>query len=285
MALTCSVVGAQAGEVFKYKDEHGKWVFTDKQPTSSKSEKLSYRAKESKKLKPKLYIETIDTENFLQVENPFFAPVEIEITSESFPAGKIIKVIPAKSIATLFTSKKSIAAYRVRWLLGDPTANEQAYNYSFPVFSRMPHTITQSFNGPFSHNNTYSRYAVDIGMKVGTYIAAARAGTVVSVKEDYHMSGTSNYFLDKANYVMVMHDDGTYATYAHILLGTAMVKPGDRVEVGERLARSGSSGFSTGPHLHFVIHKNIGFKWVSIPFNFIDDKGNGCGSFLTTQKH
>ncbi|MBU2713367.1 hypothetical protein [Zooshikella harenae] len=64
---------------------------------------------------------------------------------------------------------------------------------------------------------------VDIGMKVGTYIAAARPGTVVSVKKDYHMRGTSNYFLDKANYVMVMHDDGTYATYAHILLGTAMV--------------------------------------------------------------
>ncbi|MBU2713368.1 hypothetical protein [Zooshikella harenae] len=156
MALTCSVVGAQAGEVFKYKDEHGKWVFTDKQPISSKSEKLSYRAKESKKLKPKLYIETIDTENFLQAENPFFAPVEIEITSESFPAGKIIKVIPAKSTVTLFTSKKSIAAYRFRWILGEYTAEVQAYNYSFPVFPRIPHTITQSFNGSFSHNDEHS---------------------------------------------------------------------------------------------------------------------------------
>ena len=87
------------------------------------------------------------------------------------------------------------------------------------------------------------------------------------------MGGKDKYFLDKANYVKVLHEDGTYAIYAHILRATAAVKPGDSVQVGDVLARSGSSGYSTGPHLHFVIRKNVGLKTVSIPFKFISDAG------------
>ena len=87
------------------------------------------------------------------------------------------------------------------------------------------------------------------------------------------MGGRKKYFLDKANYVKILHEDGTYAVYAHILQGTAMVKPGENVQLGQRLARSGSSGYSTGPHLHFVIQKNVGLKTHSIPFVFKDAEG------------
>jgi murein DD-endopeptidase MepM/ murein hydrolase activator NlpD len=110
-------------------------------------------------------------------------------------------------------------------------------------------------------------------MDVGTYLTAVRTGTVILVKDDYHMSGTTRYFLDKANVIQVLHYDGTFASYAHILMDTAMVKEGDKVARGERLARSGSSGFSTGPHLHFSIVKNVGIKNISIPFQFVDNKG------------
>ncbi len=93
------------------------------------------------------------------------------------------------------------------------------------------------------------------------------------IKEDYHHSGTSKFFADKANHVAVVHDDGTYAIYAHILPDSTVVKPGERVEPGDRLARSASSGYSTGPHLHFVIRRNTGLRTESVPFRINNRDG------------
>ncbi len=96
---------------------------------------------------------------------------------------------------------------------------------------------------------------------------------MVQVKDNYHMGGTDEYFLDKANYVQVMHEDGTFAIYAHLLLGTAKVKPGDRVAAGTPVGQSGSSGYSTGPHLHFVVSRPGDFAYPSIPFQFLNASG------------
>lgn len=103
-------------------------------------------------------------------------------------------------------------------------------------------------------------------MQVGDGIHAARDGLVVGVKDDYHMGGVDRFFLDKANYVRVLHSDHTFGVYAHILLGSAVVKVGDRVKAGDLLASAGTSGYSTGPHLHFVIQRNDGNQIVSEPF-------------------
>ncbi|MDE1461299.1 peptidoglycan DD-metalloendopeptidase family protein [Spartinivicinus poritis] len=262
-----------AGEIYKYKDENGKWIFTDKKPASNKGEKIEYKNDNKKRVRPRVFVKNIDGVNQLIVKNPFYAPIEIEIYSSIFDQNRLHKVLPEKSTTVVYSSQQNIPRYRYRWLMGDPAAQEINYNYLFPVLSKSKHQVTQSFNGRFSHYQAPNKYAVDIAMPVGTYIRAAREGVVVQVKEDYHMSGTSGYFLDKANYVKVLHSDGTYAVYAHILLGTSLVKAGDKVSAGDKLARSGSSGFSTGPHLHFVIRKNAGRKLVSVPFVFIDNNG------------
>lgn len=264
-------------QVYKYKDAKGNWVYSDKQPiTDLAYEKLHYKKTDKKQIHPTLYTvvgdENDKNKHFLMVKNPLFSPVQVGFIS---PINQklIHKVIPARASEIVLQSNQAIAKVGYSWRMGDPKISVDNYTYHTPFLTKAGHEITQGFNGRFSHQGEYSRYAVDIAMPVGTNLHAVRAGTVVWVKDDYHMSGRTQYFLDKANVVKVMHDDGTFALYAHILMDTATVEVGDKVVAGQLLARSGSSGFSTGPHLHFMIFRNVGFKMVSIPFNFADKQG------------
>ena len=274
--LLCFFAGyftiCHAGQVYKYKDDNGNWVFGDKPPNKEqKFETLKFATVKKPTSKIKLnYVK--NNEGFtLHAKNTFFTPIEIEIKHSDTKA-LLRKIIPARSSTELFHSAKKKKNLKYRWVLGDPTSIADNYQYHAPFSSPKEHRVTQAFNGKFSHTNDYNKYAVD--MDVGTYLTAVRSGTIIWVNDNYHMSGTSNYFLDKANRIKVLHDDGTFSLYAHILMDTALVKVGDKVVVGDRLARSGSSGFSTGPHLHFAIIKNVGFKNIAIPFKFIDNNGS-----------
>jgi murein DD-endopeptidase MepM/ murein hydrolase activator NlpD len=72
----------------------------------------------------------------------------------------------------------------------------------------------------------------------------------------------------------VLHEDGTMAVYAHLQPESVIVRPGQRVNTGQRLGASGNTGFSTGPHLHFALQVNRGMELVSIPFRM--DAPNGA---------
>ena len=269
LAFICAT--AAAG-IYKYQDENGKWHFSDKAPDPKKSpdvETVHYK-QAKKQAKPSVVIKSNGDTFEVVVDNPFHAPVEVVIRSTMFKSGARRQVIAANAETVLLSKVKKTAEYKLYWVIGDPKAEHDQQQYQFPVSSRKLFRITQSFNGKFSHTRRPNKYAVDIGMPIGTYIAAARGGVVLRVKDDFHMGAAKKYFLDKANVIQVLHEDGTYATYAHILLGSALVKPGDKVAAGDRLARSGTSGYSTGPHLHFVVQKNTGFKTVSQSFYYVD---------------
>ena len=66
----------------------------------------------------------------------------------------------------------------------------------------------------------------------------------------------------------ILHDDGTYAVYAHLNWNSIRVTPGDRVAAGEYIADSGNTGFSSGPHLHFAVLRNFGMRVESVPVRF-----------------
>lgn len=262
-------------EIYKYKGKNGNWVFGDKRKAHNQSaEKLAIKKKAHELNRPIVVKHKVDNKHQLIVINPYHAPIDLKIKSTAFANGFLQKTIKADSTEILFQNAQSIPEYKYGWILGDPEAAPSEEPYLFPVGTKQAYRITQSFKGRFSHYREPNIYSVDIAMPVGAYISAARSGTVIWVKDDYHMSGAKAYFLDKANYINVLHDDGTYAVYAHILQGTAEVKPGDKVAQGQRLARAGSSGYSTGPHLHFVIRKNQGFSSRSVPFDFMSDSGH-----------
>lgn len=88
---------------------------------------------------------------------------------------------------------------------------------------------------------------VDFPVPTGTSVKAVASGKVVSAG----WAGAYGYE------VVVRHDDGRYSQYAH--LSSLHVRAGQQVGTGQRIARSGSTGNSTGPHLHFEIRTGPGY--------------------------
>ncbi len=78
----------------------------------------------------------------------------------------------------------------------------------------------------------------------GTPVIASRSGTVEVVQRS-----NSGY----GNMVLINHHDGYKTRYAHMISGSITVKVGDYVEAGRTIGRVGSTGNSTGPHLHFEV--------------------------------
>ncbi len=85
---------------------------------------------------------------------------------------------------------------------------------------------------------------IDIGAKYGVSVLAADDGTVV----------ISQYSSSYGNYIVLSHGNGITTLYAH--LSTRGVKVNDKVEQGQVIGKIGSTGASTGPHLHYEVSKN-----------------------------
>jgi len=95
--------------------------------------------------------------------------------------------------------------------------------------------------GPFPHFHT----GIDLAAALGTPVLAAADGIVVAVA---HTS------VGYGNYVMIAHGGGVITLYAHLL--ETDVGLGDRVARGKKIGLEGSSGLSTGPHVHFEVRIN-----------------------------
>ncbi|WP_328552147.1 transglycosylase family protein [Streptomyces sp. NBC_00358] len=98
-----------------------------------------------------------------------------------------------------------------------------------------------------SHWSKGYHTGVDFPVPTGTSVAAVAAGHVVS-------SGWGGSF---GYQVVIRHADGRYTQYGH--LSAISVKAGQSVVAGQRIGRSGSTGNSTGPHLHFEVRTGPGF--------------------------
>ncbi|MFJ7175747.1 transglycosylase family protein [Streptomyces massasporeus] len=88
---------------------------------------------------------------------------------------------------------------------------------------------------------------VDFPVPTGTSVKSVAAGSVVSAG----WGGSFGY------QVVVRHADGRYSQYAH--LSAISVREGQSVSAGQRIGRSGSTGNSSGPHLHFEVRTGPGF--------------------------
>jgi murein DD-endopeptidase MepM/ murein hydrolase activator NlpD len=172
------------------------------------------------------------------------------------------------------TDAPSEVRYEYGYVIGDPAARHQPMQpYRAPFAVAQAFEVTQAPPNAVTHVTPGSRHAIDIAMPVGTAVHAAREGVVINVAAKHFRSGLTPQSMDDANFIEILHDDGTHAIYAHLQLDTVRVKRGQRVARGEYIANSGNTGFSSGPHLHFVVVRNAGMQSVSVPLTFAGPGG------------
>ncbi|MFF5967477.1 M23 family metallopeptidase [Streptomyces collinus] len=106
----------------------------------------------------------------------------------------------------------------------------------------------------------------DFAVPSGTQVVATHGGTVVKAGGNGAGDGPAY-----GNAVVIKHGNGTYSQYAH--LSKVTVRIGQIVKTGQEIAKSGNTGNSSGPHLHFEIRTTPNYGSAVDPVKFLRAKG------------
>ncbi|MCF3964006.1 M23 family metallopeptidase [Streptomyces fuscigenes] len=125
--------------------------------------------------------------------------------------------------------------------------------------------LTAGFDDSGSHW-IHKHSGQDFAVPIGTDVHAAHTGTVV--KAGPHGAGDGDAY---GNAIVIKHSDGKYSQYAH--LSRIEVHVGENVKTGEEIAKSGNTGNTTGPHLHFEIRNTPNYGSAINPVTFLHEMG------------
>lgn len=287
LCLLLALAGpAQAEKLYKYRDANGTVVFSDRQPESATDVEVSQVSVAGAKSRFGVRKTGTDENCTLVAINEYRGPVEVRIDLPRTNNIAADCTLPARFVIPAASERKTVRLWRVQprqgfsytyshsHVPGDPRAEHRPPKpYRLPVPAGREFLISQAFDGTRTHTDPQSRFAVDIAMPEGTPIVAARPGVIMDVANDFFTGGADARFMERANYIRVLHDDGTMAIYAHLRLETVRYPVGARVEEGAVIAEAGSTGYSSGPHLHFAVQKNFGMELRSLPFVFAGRDG------------
>ncbi|MBF8758060.1 peptidoglycan DD-metalloendopeptidase family protein [Pseudomonas guariconensis] len=279
LMLFCALLTVSASSVgmtlYKTTDAYGVVSYSEQPSPGAKAFVL--REPMFERLERQVRLRTVDFAGGTRffARNDLFAPVEVELRLQRLAnvqggnAPRIVRrVVPPRSTQVLtvlaaLPGEQVKYESKLRYALGDPARRPQAFQYPFP-WRGGPFRLSQGPNGRFSHFGPKGRYAMDIAMPEGTPIVAARGGVVVKIENNQTGRGNN----PAGNFVRILHPDGTMGVYLHLMRGSVVVSEGQRVLQGAPLAKSGNTGNSSGPHLHFVVQRNVGLALESIPYQF-----------------
>ncbi len=281
--LTATCV-ASAQTLYKYRGENGEWMYSDKPPPDPQAvDEVRNLVTGSRRGRVTVETRAVGGQLEFIARNQFHAPVEVALRFKKLasiqypnPDADLVWVLPAQGSETLLsldilaTGGAPVAEYEYEYMVGRPNVRHQPDAlYRVPVAIATDYPITQAYPDTITHRTKDSFHAVDIAMPIGTDIFAARGGIVFDVSSDNYKGGTDpEQHGNAANVVQILHDDGTFAIYAHLNWNSIRVRPGDRVVRGQFIAESGNTGFTTGPHLHFAVVRNTGLELESVPVRF-----------------
>jgi len=199
------------------------------------------------------------------VHNEEFCPVTIEIKFDLKNLESSLKedfiVVPASTkafrICDLSIKNKQKAfsfTYTVNLNYGNHLEEryDKDFEYYLPFAKGESIVIGQGYNGTFSHKGENS---LDFELDEGSAVHAARGGVVCAVVENNTKHCTNSECSQYNNFILVYHDDGTFAEYSHLQKNGALVAKGDSISIGQKIGISGNTGWSSGPHLHFMVFK------------------------------
>ncbi|MGW6544317.1 M23 family metallopeptidase [Streptomyces massasporeus] len=170
--------------------------------------------------------------------------------AEAVKAEKAAKVAAAKKAAEKKAAAKKAAAKKAKPSWVDPVKK---------------YSLSASFaqnGGMWASKHSGQDYAVPSG----TQVVAAHGGTVVKAGGNGAGDGVAY-----GNAVVIKHGNGTYSQYAH--LSKVTVHVGQIVKTGQEIAKSGNTGNSSGPHLHFEIRTTPNYGSAIDPVKFLRAKG------------
>ncbi|MEU7721894.1 M23 family metallopeptidase [Streptomyces tibetensis] len=170
--------------------------------------------------------------------------------AEAAKAEKAAKAAAAKKAAEKKAAAKKAAAKKAKPSWVDPV---KKYTLSA--------TFAQN-GGMWAHKHSGQDFAVPSG----TQVVAAHGGTVVKAGGNGAGDGPAY-----GNAIVIRHGNGTYSQYAH--LSKVEVRIGQIVKTGQEIAKSGNTGNSSGPHLHFEIRTTPNYGSAVDPVKFLRAKG------------
>jgi murein DD-endopeptidase MepM/ murein hydrolase activator NlpD len=286
LLLALPLGGPRAQSVHAYRDASGQWVFTDRgtSPDRAQGEALTLAHTPEAM---RVAIERSDAGGIMRLTavNDCLCVVtlRVAITQSDFtelPRGASYPVtLEPRTRQVLVEARESTdmrAQVRFESLaaLGSPRAKHNPPRpYRVPFAVGTTNRISQAYPDHFTHATPDSVYAVDFALPDGSAVYAARTGTVINVRHDSFRGGTGAVMADQANLIEILHDDGTIAVYGHLHWDSIRVRIGQHVALGEYIADSGNTGFSSGPHLHFAVWRNSGESDVSVPLEFAGPAG------------
>jgi murein DD-endopeptidase MepM/ murein hydrolase activator NlpD len=171
-------------------------------------------------------------------------------------------------------ARKSKYQISCDWTIGDKDAlHDEEQLYLLPYESGKSFRVLQGYGSRFSHVGL-EQYAVDFNMSIGTPVHAARAGVIARIEESNDIGCWQDGCGAYANYIVIVHNDGTTGEYYHLQQNGALVDVGDHIIAGEKIGLSGNTGHTTMPHLHFAVYRAA--EWgntQSIPVRFLSSAG------------
>ncbi len=279
---------ADAARMYSWKNRYGVTQYGDRPPEADElpaSDVNVMRFRNPPGALVRLRLENQGARYQAWADNLLHGPVEVMLR---FKRNKNVLGTPALPASATVPARSSVLVASIAMadplrggdfelmldgLPGDPAAAPVDYDYRLPFdYARV--RVDQGPGGSFSHNDPQNRYAVDFALPEGTPIVSVREGVVMQVESDFDKAGLNREkYGGRANFIRIVHEDGSMAVYAHLQPEGVQVRTGQRVRKGQRIGLSGNTGFSTAPHLHFVIQANRGMHLESIPFRMFGTLG------------